>query len=270
MRGGWVTQLRTFGWVRVRPEVKAAVAEKMNKELLAASVTDRVINGDADETRSNVTDGKRGENLTQSNLYQRSPEGREPADPNGLFASSHHLSTYLSPARPPSESGSTSSGRTAVPGPIGSLSPLSRPESGAFHRPSPLHINQSASPSSASSNSPTAASSTSPLTFHPDPHSLPLQEPPAQLMSADPADYDASLIDSPQTADALQSRWIGHIGAGFVDEELKEKWPVLLKYFDGRHALEEISVREGLKKGRVGALLAVLREGGVLVSVRHW
>ncbi|OAX78852.1 hypothetical protein ACJ72_06834 [Emergomyces africanus] len=32
LRGGWVTQLRTFGWVRVNPEIKQAVAEALEKE----------------------------------------------------------------------------------------------------------------------------------------------------------------------------------------------------------------------------------------------
>jgi hypothetical protein len=32
MRGGWVTQLRTFGWLKADPEIKAAVAEAMGRE----------------------------------------------------------------------------------------------------------------------------------------------------------------------------------------------------------------------------------------------
>ena len=32
MRGGWVTQLRTFGWIKADPEVKKAVAEAMARE----------------------------------------------------------------------------------------------------------------------------------------------------------------------------------------------------------------------------------------------
>lgn len=32
MRGGWVTQLRTFGWIKVDPEVKKTVAEAMARE----------------------------------------------------------------------------------------------------------------------------------------------------------------------------------------------------------------------------------------------
>ncbi|KAF3481482.1 RMD11 [Arthroderma uncinatum] len=32
VRGGWVTQLRTFGWVKVSPEVKSAVREAMMRE----------------------------------------------------------------------------------------------------------------------------------------------------------------------------------------------------------------------------------------------
>ncbi|KAF2430605.1 hypothetical protein EJ08DRAFT_715240 [Tothia fuscella] len=266
MRGGWVTQLRTFAWVRVKPEVKAAIAEKMNKELNASSASER-LNGDHDNTKSDGVNGT-GKNLTQSNLFQRSPEGREPGAGDNIFAQPSHLSPFLSPiARPASDAGSTSSSRTAVPNPslIGSLSPLSRPDTSPFHRPSPLHLTQSASPSSASTHS--SQVPTSPLTFPSDNDAPP---PPPQLLSTNPADYDASLVDSPQKADALQSRWIEYIGAGFEDEELREKWPVLLKYFDGRHALEEISVREGLKKGKVAGLLGVLQRGGWVVSVRHW
>jgi hypothetical protein len=32
LRGGWVTQLRTFGWIKVEPEIKMAVDEAMARE----------------------------------------------------------------------------------------------------------------------------------------------------------------------------------------------------------------------------------------------
>jgi hypothetical protein len=32
LRGGWVTQLRTFGWIKVEPEIKMAVEEAMARE----------------------------------------------------------------------------------------------------------------------------------------------------------------------------------------------------------------------------------------------
>jgi hypothetical protein len=50
----------------------------------------------------------------------------------------------------------------------------------------------------------------------------------------------------------------------------REMWPVLLKYFDGRYALEEISAREGLKKRKIREVWARLVREGILVTVRHW
>lgn len=79
-----------------------------------------------------------------------------------------------------------------------------------------------------------------------------------------------SLVNSPQKANELEARWIEFIGESFEDEELREMWPLMLRYFDGRHALEGIAVREGLKKKKVGQVLGKLVAGGWLMSVRHW
>jgi hypothetical protein len=255
MRGGWVTQLRTFGWVRVKAEIKAAVAEKMNREAKQLNVGGGMSDGNLGE-RSN------GTNSSRQSFYHKSPDGKEVGTADALFAHSPHLSAFLSPAGPASDSGSASSGRTAVPGTAASLSPLQRPEIAMLHRPSPLHINQSASPSSDEHSSTSSRMHTSLADYNIE--SLP------STMPTDPADYDASLVDSPQKADALQSRWIEQIGSSFQDPELKELWPLLLKYFDGRHALEEISVRENMKKKKVVNLLGLLTKGGWLITVRHW
>jgi hypothetical protein len=54
------------------------------------------------------------------------------------------------------------------------------------------------------------------------------------------------------------------------DEELRELWSVLVKYFDGRHAIEDISVREGLKKKKVHSAMSKFVADGYVVTVRHW
>jgi hypothetical protein len=251
MRGGWVTQLRSFGWIRVKPEVKAAVAEKMNAEALESKATSH---GETTDTLSESS--SQHTRSTSRQAFLRSPDTR---------ATSSDWNPGLSPyfsglTRPPSDAGSATSSRTAVPSIISSgLSPLQHPESRTFHRASPLHINQSASPSSDE------------LSTNGSQILLPSSTTDSQeFMSTDPAHYDASLIHSPQKANATESRWIEYIGAGFTDVELKELWPLLLKYFDGRHALEEIPAREGLKKKRVERILKVLGAMEVLVVVRHW
>ncbi|EDN03586.1 predicted protein [Histoplasma mississippiense (nom. inval.)] len=41
LRGGWVTQLRTFGWVRVDPEIKRAVDEALEREKKEKEIEER-------------------------------------------------------------------------------------------------------------------------------------------------------------------------------------------------------------------------------------
>jgi hypothetical protein len=39
---------------------------------------------------------------------------------------------------------------------------------------------------------------------------------------------------------------------------------------DGKHAIEDVSPREGIKRKRVASLFNAVREGGWLVVTRHW
>ncbi|KIW06858.1 uncharacterized protein PV09_02534 [Verruconis gallopava] len=286
MRGGWVTQLRTFAWIRVSREVKAAVAAKQNREFRNSIVTNPVIESLSDEGRDHT---HARENSQTSSMYypqiQRSPEGRSAAEA-GNSHTSPLLSPFRYPAGPPSDAGSTSSSRTAMQSNVSALSPIPRPESRTFHRPSPLHINQSASPSSAEDTP------TSPVTAHRATSSRGDGENMHTLESAitkseDPKDYEPSLVHSPQRATNEESAWIEYIGAQVAElfkndsatvngasqepgPEPKDLWPQLLKYFDGRYALEEISAREGFKKKKVREFLGRLVREGILITVRHW
>lgn len=261
MRGGWVTQLRSFGWVRVSTEVKAAVAAKMAKEEMAKKHAQRP------STDSNAANGEEsGDNgmadsIILSPSTYRSPDGRTSIASESSLTSPR-LSAHRTPSRPPSEAGSTSSGRTAVP--VSTVSPLLQSQGATLKKPSPLHLTQSASPTVSEDHS---SPSTSHVLFWSG--ELPSsQHSPSPSFS--PKDYTASLVLSPQKANALEARWIEHIGESFEDPELKELWPVMLKYVDGRHALEGIAVREGLKKKRVAKALAGVIAGGWVLVVRHW
>jgi len=53
-------------------------------------------------------------------------------------------------------------------------------------------------------------------------------------------------------------------------QESKEAWDKCVKYFDGKHALESISVREGWKRKRVSELTSGWEGEGWLVRGRHW
>ena len=261
MRNGWVTQLGSFGWVRVSPVVKAAVAAKMAREEKVKRKLHRP-STDSNGAKIEYSDDEEMSNSTiLSPPTHRSLDGRTSVASESSITSPR-LSAHLSPSKPPSEAGSASSGRTTVP--IGTLSPLLQGNAATLKKPSPLHLAQTASlAQNEDHSSPTNSHALSWSGELPSERS----EPSPFL---NPKDYTASLILSPQKANDLEARWIEHIGESFEDEELKELWPVMLKYFDGRHALEGIAVREGLKKKRAAKALAGLMAGGWVICVRHW
>jgi len=83
--------------------------------------------------------------------------------------------------------------------------------------------------------------------------------------------FSPSIIPSPLRASAIEARWLEKIGKTFADQELREVgWPMLLKYFDGKHALDDVSVRETVKQKKVWGWVNQVREAGWLVVVRHW
>jgi hypothetical protein len=101
-------------------------------------------------------------------------------------------------------------------------------------------------------------------------------------------------VYSPQKATSLEARWLEKIGQtfenidivstanpsppkhqdggilGITGKELRESWPILLKHLDGRHAIEDVAPREGMKRKRVALLFNAIKERGWLVIVRHW
>ena len=57
---------------------------------------------------------------------------------------------------------------------------------------------------------------------------------------------------------------------GISGKELREQWSMLQRHLDGKHAIEDVAPREGLKRKRVAVLFNAVREKGWLVVVRHW
>jgi len=284
MRGGWVTQLRTFAWVRVSPEIKAQVAGDIEREerMKKAEEARRELLSDNDSVNESIVSEKRS-SLLSARSTTPLRLGRRDRSTEGPHDEDMHHSTILSPrvargspARAPSDAGSTSSQRTAI-----ALGSSQRPESPSRlairdikpHRPSPLHLHPT-SPSRGSVVSPTS----------------PTGAPPAPS----PADFKQSVVYNPQKATSLEARWLEKIGQtfegagtistanpsppkhndggilGLTGKELRESWPTLLKYLDGRHAIEDLAPREGMKRKRVALLFNAVKERGWLTIVRHW
>ncbi|KAH7385834.1 nitrogen permease regulator of amino acid transport activity 3-domain-containing protein [Pyrenochaeta sp. MPI-SDFR-AT-0127] len=293
MRGGWVTQLRTFAWVRVTPEIKAQVALDLEREerVKKAEEARKDLLSDNDSVAESLLSDKRNSLLSMSSARSSTPLRRTRrdrdtgADGDEDMETSKILSPRLpattaanhrgSPARPSSDAGSTSSQRTTI-----ALNSLQRPESPSHlgvrdvkpHRPSPLHLKPT-SPSRGSVISPI-----SPVDTLPPPRAK---------------DFSHSTVLCPQKASSLEARWLEKIGqtfenvgaiasnpsppkhvdggyGGITGKELRENWPMLLRHLDGKHAIEDISAREGIKRKRVAALFNAVKEKGWLVITRHW
>jgi hypothetical protein len=251
LRGGWVTQLRTFAWVKVSPAVKVAVAVKLRQEF-----EDRMAKRPPSALKTSAAVFA----ATNSRLSSHSADTRrisEDSYDGGISeVASSRLSTssLLSPtlSRSASDAGSNGSGRTAIPPPSGPQRADTSPN---------LHASRELAPSS-----PSVLSGGS-VSGHEDDTSTIHS---AALPSTDIGTYRQTLVLSPHKASTEESRWLAHIGANLGDGEVKEYWGALVKHFDGKRAMEEIAAREGLKRSKVQGLLQKLEQEGVLYMVRHW
>jgi len=298
MRGGWVTQLRTFAWIRVTPDIKAQVAVEMEREerLKKAEEARRELASENGSVNASLFSDKRSSLLSDHTARPLTPmKWRRDRSTDTLeeMESSTILSPRItatastshrrgSPARAASDAGSNSSQRTTI-----ALNSAGRPESPSHllphnskvHRPSPLHLRPT---------SPSINTVTSPP--------LPVEED----LVPQPHLFKPSLILTPQKASSVEARWLEAIGKTFEEidhhhprhpsypvnnpsppkntdgmmgisgKELREQWSMLQRHLDGKHAIEDVAPREGLKRKRVAVLFNAVREKGWLVVVRHW
>lgn len=86
-------------------------------------------------------------------------------------------------------------------------------------------------------------------------------------------DTSPSLIPNPRLASALPSRYLSAISKHIHETqgaETQVDWDRTVKYFDGRHAIETVAVREGWKRKKVGDLVAGWEAEGFVIRARHW
>ena len=81
------------------------------------------------------------------------------------------------------------------------------------------------------------------------------------------------IIAHPSHPTSLSSQQLSAVSNYIMETEgtaAQKTWNDCVKYFDGKHALETIAVREGWKRKRVGELIMGWENLGVLRRVRHW
>ncbi|PNS19934.1 hypothetical protein CAC42_7901 [Sphaceloma murrayae] len=239
LRGNWITQLRTFAWVRVPAEIKVKAAALAKKEEQRGSVRDRA------SKRDSTTSGLSGSSLERVRTNESG--SRDEFTSKDSSGAAEFLSPLLKPVSDGnrSETASVSSNRTTVqvshgitPGPS-RLKQVSTPEP-----PSPFSIAGGVAVAEDDSSG----------------------IPPLEL--AEP--QEPSFVLCPQKASSEESRWLALIKETLPSEELRSNWSTLLNYFDGKWALEEIAAREGMKRSKVANIVARLEQQDILCIARHW
>ena len=292
LRGGWVTQLRTFAYIRVSPTIKQAVRDQDRQDKRDTTQDSlKRLNIEPDQSPNNTTRSQLGHSLPKhstshgGSTTSTSFGGRDKQ--NVQFRNRPHLS------RPPSSSTTTTTTTTAT------RTATSGPQHNPSHASliaSPLRasalenkwlnfIQSSLTPSTTSDSPDSSPPTTAPTidTTHPAPTDSSNHPKPEQNPSSDRSNAAQTTTTNLWTHLPTQQR-----------QELHEAWPRLTKYFNGQEALERIAFREGWKRKWVVELLERLPgsvvggagsgsgSGGsevgkgasgkedVVVMVRHW
>lgn len=262
--GGWVTQLRTFAWVQVSSQVKAQVAKQMRSEERQRSAAAAAITVEEDEFEDDDVEelASSSQQLDTESVVakRRHSSFGSSAGPQSLLSPKlrpHRAYLNSSPRRRISDSGSGSSAQTALRIPSGRVK----------HDVSPLRTGRTSSANTHHSRHRLSSSSISV-------QSRILYVGPGDTEAETPieaADFEPSIVTSPHKANVLESRWLEHIGSSLSNQTVRDAWPRLLKYFDGKHAIEEITLRESMKRKVLNPILSqLINEAGVLRTVRHW
>ncbi|EMD01026.1 hypothetical protein BAUCODRAFT_29404 [Baudoinia panamericana UAMH 10762] len=94
----------------------------------------------------------------------------------------------------------------------------------------------------------------------------------ASVQTAVPANSTSAreymVVLDPAHITAEENVLVQHLRATLQDGELRERLPLLLPYWNGEHAFEEIAACEGLKRARVGEWLERLEQQGHLLTFR--
>ena len=77
------------------------------------------------------------------------------------------------------------------------------------------------------------------------------------------------IVTNPLDPTAEQAECLEKIRDSINDDDLRNRFPSLVRYFNGEKALEDIAANEGLKRSRVDAWLETLQNEGFLLTFRH-
>lgn len=261
MRGGWVTQLCTFAYVVVWPEIQYEVEYQIEADeiknveaTVASGAPDSPSPPDTPQTQfddpvSLATESGRGTPLSAQGTIKSRPSSPSMSDIDSQ--------SFLSPS-------ASSVALTAdLERSISSLPPLGESEA---------TMNPNESIAEAARLTRLADRRTR---YHADRAAQHARRPPPRATdhpSTNNAAYLSHLtpyiILDAKKATGKESMYLSAIGRRLKDARVRNKWPVFWKYFNGHTALERIALMENLKRKETWGLLTGMGEH--LITVRHW
>ncbi|RFU35358.1 hypothetical protein B7463_g1013, partial [Scytalidium lignicola] len=200
IRGGWVTQLKTFAWVLVWPEIIYEVDYSLRLERLSAS-----------KSPSRVSKSTSTESTDESGVDRMSD--KDPSAPLSVEQAAERARLQRLAAKASAEAAADAKEFAKRPLPT--------------------------------------------ATDHPSSNNAP------HLQGMHP-----HIITDPHKVNHDDSLYIAAIGKRFTDPKVKEAWGKFVKYFNGKEALENIGLREGMKRKETWGILMQFQEH--LLVTKHW
>ncbi|KAH8808403.1 nitrogen permease regulator of amino acid transport activity 3-domain-containing protein [Xylogone sp. PMI_703] len=197
IRGGWVTQLKTFAWILVWPEIIYEVDYSLRLERLSASKS----------SSSRVS----AESTDESGMDRLSDN--DPSVPLSVEQAAERARLQRLAAKASAEAAADAKEFAKRPLPT--------------------------------------------ATTHPSSNNAP------HLQGIHP-----HIITDPHKVNHDDSLYIAAIGKRFTDPKVKEAWGKFVKYFNGKEALENIGLREGMKRKETWGILLQFQEH--LLVTKHW
>lgn len=287
LRGAWVTQLRTFAWIKVSPEIKKAVQASVMREAMSKTPRSPLDSNDDDGRESTA---QQIERLDSGEHSPRSLGGRD-YDEESVCSNDSHRSAELPMLSEHSLRFTSMILRPNFASPLESrwIEEIAArfPRQDLSVLPSPSHPHFPSNNDNDNKNQATSILSTT--SRHVD-HSGDLSTQQSSTTESQQSDQlnDAALLHQtyPEREDDARA-------VHSPPHDISTYWRIFAHYYNGSESLESIAVREGIKRDIVRRILALIDAGvchtsivaseshrpptlnstnreKVVVTVRHW
>jgi len=282
MRGGWVTQLCTFAYVVVWPEILYEVEYQLEADELkaaAAPITQRSPTSPSMRTGSGVS----GSYVAVSNSLDDliSPTGSVSDTSEYMSHQSHHTSHQRQMSTSSSDSVSMEASQISITSASSERTAFASPTNVGGSSSSDAAMRQFSSSTTttgeqaaekarlsriAEKSQREAAEKAAAHARKPVPIGTPT---PSKNNAPHLSHLQPYIIVDAKKATGHDSLYLSAIGRRFRDPKVQRAWPVFWKYLNGRTALERIALQEdNMKRKEAWTLLTAMSEH--LVTVRHW